>query len=288
MTARPSRTSMRPEEAVQAIVRLLDQSRAATPFSTFDHFNRVLAIWEGALTQVKMREWLTLCQGMEKGMRPLSEALAILIMQASDNYQDILGSVYMALSANHKWMGQYFTPYPVASMMAEMLLADLVLPTPDGRPIRFHEPCIGSGVLFLAAAEVIERRYPGAIARGEVEFYGQDLDACCVRMARLNLRLHGIGKNILITPATARSPEDRADHQEGESDRSSQLLPAPQEIETGSAETVGEPEHASEVLEGKLGAFPKAELPSISPAKTLPRPTRRSAKRATAQGALFP
>jgi hypothetical protein len=285
MMAQAPGRQMRPEEAVQAIVRLLDQSRAATHFSTFDHFTRALAIWEGALMQVKMREWLSRCQGMEKGMGPLAEALAMLIAQAADNYQDILGSVYMALSANHKWMGQYFTPYPVASMMAQMLLADLVLPTPDGRPIRFHEPCIGSGVLFLAAAEVIEQRYPGAIACGEVEFSGQDLDPCCVRMASLNLRLHGIGRGSLITPTVENARQGQGI---GSIDLDSpllQLLLAPQCFKEGDG---AQPERAPALLaedepEGSSPARERSErLPVEKPS------ARRRAKRAALQIALFP
>lgn len=44
------------------------------------------------------------------------------------------------------------------------------------------------------AAEVIEHRFPGSILQGSVQFSGIDLDPLCVRMAQLNMFLHGVGR----------------------------------------------------------------------------------------------
>jgi N-6 DNA Methylase len=184
---------MTEQAAIAQIIKLLDESRAPTYMHTFEHFNRALAIWESVLRQDPMPAWLEACRGLEFGLDPLAKALTILIDQAQSNYHDILGSVYMALGQGDKRFGQYFTPYPVAQMMAEMCLGDFKLPEPGQPPIRFCEPTVGSGIMILAAAEVIERRFPGAIGRGEVEFYGMDKDPCCISMCRLNMKLHSIG-----------------------------------------------------------------------------------------------
>ena len=182
--------------AVQKIISLLEKSRASTGFHTYEHFHRTLGLWEAVLRQVTMGPWLEACRGMEFGITPLAEALAILVEQARLHYQDILGSVYTELGQGEKRFGQYFTPWAVARLMAEISFGDITPLEPGQPPLRFMEPCVGSGILILAAAETIEERCPGMIARGEVEFYGMDIDPVCVLMARLNMALHGIGRKV--------------------------------------------------------------------------------------------
>jgi len=182
------------QAAVQEIIKLLDESRAPTSMHTFEHFNRALAIWESALRLDPMAKWLEETRGLEFGLEPLATALTILIDQAQHNYYDIIGSVYMVLGQGEKRFGQVFTPWNIAKMMAVMTLGDFKPPEPGEPPLTFCEPCVGSGVMILAAAETIEERFPGTIARGGVEFYGQDKDPCCVAMCRLNMKLHGIGR----------------------------------------------------------------------------------------------
>lgn len=173
---------------------------------------------------------------------------------------DVLGSVYMELAANPH-AGQFFTPWPVASMMAQVtidaggaevldrlrqaheraaaredanaaLLAATVLAglaIPDDRPdlaldhlvtrvlpliradyapITICDPCCGSGILLLTAA----RRYPAWMCQsGLVQFYGMDIDATCVTMARCNLLLYGIGGDYHhLTPALQAAPAELA------------------------------------------------------------------------------
>jgi hypothetical protein len=184
------------QTAIAAIVRYLDASRATTCLSTYDHFRRALSIWEAALRRLPMKPWLEACRDVEFGLDPLARALTILLEQAADNYDDVPGGVYMALSQGHRSFGQYFTPFPVARMMAELALSEVTLPAQGEPPLTFLEPAVGSGVMILAAADVLERRFPGAIAEGRIEFYGQDIDECCVAMCRLNMLLHGIGRRV--------------------------------------------------------------------------------------------
>jgi hypothetical protein len=192
---KPTPAYLTEQAAVQEIVKLLDESRAPTYMHTFEHFNQALGIWESALRLDPMAQWLEATRGLEFGLEPLSRALTILIEQAQHNYYDIIGSVYMVLGQGEKRFGQVFTPWNIAKLMAEMTLADDFKPPEPGEPpLTFCEPCVGSGVMILAAAETIEGRFPGTIARGGVEFYGQDKDPCCVAMCRLNMKLHGIGR----------------------------------------------------------------------------------------------
>lgn len=195
------------QDAIKAVIKLLDESRAPTFMHSFEHFSRALDVWESALRQDPMGPWLEACQGLEFAIGPLGQALAILIDQAQANYYDIIGGVYMALGEGDRRFGQYFTPWGVARMMAEICLSDFKPPGPGEPPIKFCEPCVGSGVFILAAAEVVEERFPGTIARGEIEFYGQDKDPCCVKMCRVNMKIHGIGR--LVQRIEDLSPQQR-------------------------------------------------------------------------------
>lgn len=57
------------------------------------------------------------------------------------------------------------------------------------RPLTVNDPACGSGVMFLAAAECFE---PWVHKWGLVQFYGQDIDQTCVKMARLNMMIYGL------------------------------------------------------------------------------------------------
>jgi len=52
------------------------------------------------------------------------KAAGLLLESAATGYFDIVGTVYMALNAENKYAGQYFTPWPVARMMAHLTLGD--------------------------------------------------------------------------------------------------------------------------------------------------------------------
>jgi hypothetical protein len=61
-------------------------------------------------------------------------------------------------------------------------------------PLTICDPCIGSGVMMLAAA----RQFPAwAVHAGLVQFYGMDIDQTCVTMAQSNALLYGLNGTAL-------------------------------------------------------------------------------------------
>ena len=181
---------------VNEVIRLLEQSRMKTHFSPSEHFNRTLRLWEAASRRAEMDEWLDLCGGMERALTPLADALALLAQHAWSSYEDLLGLTYMTLGLGDVRKGQYFTPFAVARMMAEMILDDWQPPYgPAGPPACFYEPACGSGVMFLGVMAVLEERFPNSfpvlLRQGLILFRGIDLDPTAVLMATLNLRLRG-------------------------------------------------------------------------------------------------
>jgi type I restriction-modification system DNA methylase subunit len=140
----------------------------------------------------------------------ISRGLGVVLIEASYGYHDIIGPAYEELGSRHRraGLGQFFTPWDVALMMAEMVLGD-PQPKPDGTPITILDPACGAGVMLLAAADVIERQAPAMLAHGQVALYGQDLDPTCCKMARLNLLSHGLMQQAQVVAAMVSAP-DRA------------------------------------------------------------------------------
>lgn len=158
-----------------------------------------------------------------------SRGLGLLIDAAGEGYQDVIGTAYMRgeLGGDH---GQYFTPSPVAGLMAAALhdpaelrarveaalgsdaaLAALVVTgticaDADSahqwwaervapRLVALVEPVVVvdptvGSGVMLLAAASCYPRW--AVGIGLVRFCGMDLDATCVSMTRLNFRLHGL------------------------------------------------------------------------------------------------
>jgi len=56
-------------------------------------------------------------------------------------------------------------------------------------PITVMDPCVGSGVMLLAAASMCPR---WVIDFGIIQFYGVDIDPTCVKMTQVNLMLYGL------------------------------------------------------------------------------------------------
>lgn len=57
------------------------------------------------------------------------------------------------------------------------------------KPVAVHDPACGSGVMFLAYAQITP---PWMLNLGLVQFYGQDIDQTCVKMAQINSLLYGL------------------------------------------------------------------------------------------------
>lgn len=60
---------------------------------------------------------------------------------------------------------------------------------PHYEPVKVHDPACGSGVMFLAYAR---HTPPWMLNMGLVQFFGQDIDASCVKMAHINSMLYGL------------------------------------------------------------------------------------------------
>lgn len=88
-----------------------------------------------------------------------TEAFGLLIAAMEGHpYQDLLGPTHEEWGSRggKQIGGEFYTPAPVAAMMARLALMDAELP--EDRPLELLEPACGAGGLVLAAAEVLAAR----------------------------------------------------------------------------------------------------------------------------------
>lgn len=99
-----------------------------------------------------------------------------MLDKAPDN--DVLGNFYEQ-GFSKKNSGQFFTPYHICKLMAEITIGD----NSHEAEQRILDPTCGSGRTILAAARKIG---PGH------EYYGIDIDHTCTKMTALNLFFNNV------------------------------------------------------------------------------------------------
>lgn len=108
-------------------------------------------------------------------------------------FRDILGELFMRLKLNAANCGQVFTPKDVAEMMARMQFnrehfESLVR---EKGTVSVVDPAVGSGALLLGFAKVVHDEL-GRWGVNRLRLYGSDIDARCVLMCRIQLRMNGL------------------------------------------------------------------------------------------------
>ncbi len=127
-------------------------------------------------------------------------------------FRDILGELFMRLDINSVRAGQFFTPGPIAEMIARMNFepdAFKRLAEEKGE-VTVCDPAVGSGVMLLAFANVVHQTF-GRWGTDRLRLYGQDIDIRCVNMCRIQLQMNGLdgfGRAIALMNAgeTVKSP----------------------------------------------------------------------------------
>ncbi|RMG36045.1 MAG: SAM-dependent DNA methyltransferase [Gammaproteobacteria bacterium] len=81
--------------------------------------------------------------------------------------------------------GEFFTPVSLVSLIANVI-------EPAGGTVL--DPACGSGGMFVQSARVVERRYENPTEK--LTFYGLEKNATTIRLAKMNLAVHGLEGDI--------------------------------------------------------------------------------------------
>jgi len=103
---------------------------------------------------------------------------------------DIFGRIYeyfLTQFADQKAHdgGEFFTPVSLVQMIANVIEPD------HGKVL---DPACGSGGMFVQSAHFVERMKQNP--RDKLTFYGMEKNATTIRLAKMNLAVHGLGGNI--------------------------------------------------------------------------------------------
>jgi len=137
-----------------------------------------------------------------KQEQPLfSELAAYVVMALEENpEQDFLGSIFMELNLGNEHKGQFFTPYHVCELMAEISMDDVVQKVKEDGYITVCDPCCGSGANLIAAIHTTKRKLEkvGWNYQNHILLSGQDIDMTVGLMCYIQLSLLGVAAYIKI------------------------------------------------------------------------------------------
>ncbi len=128
-------------------------------------------------------------------VRAMPRLLGITTLAIQDGGCDFLGQVAGDLELVTGHMGQFFTPYDVSRMIAEMTLDSVGEIIAEQGFVTVQEPACGAGGMVIAAADAIARQ--GFDIGRHLYVDAIDISPMCFRMTYLQAALRGI-------PATVR------------------------------------------------------------------------------------
>lgn len=123
-------------------------------------------------------------------IRRMPELLGIAVSTLSVGGCDFLGAVAGEIGALNGDLGQFFTPYEVSRMMAEITLSDADAIIEREGFMTVSEPAAGAGGMLLAVADVIEGR--GFNLETQVWFEAVELSRSTYHLAYIQLSARGL------------------------------------------------------------------------------------------------
>lgn len=110
--------------------------------------------------------------------------------------QDFLGELYMRLELGNERNGQFFTPYNVCCMMADMQTENVLGKIKKEGYVSVGDCCVGGGAMLVAFANSCRRK--NVNYHDSVLFVGQDIDHTVAMMAYIQLSLLGCPGYIVV------------------------------------------------------------------------------------------
>lgn len=142
----------------------------------------------------------------EKSERELFPKLFDLTVDSLDNCleQDFLGRMYMRLNLGSRNKGQFFTPYHVCEIMAEITLGNnLVDLIHKNGYISILDPCCGAGATLIAGINSAREQLSKANLnfQNHVLIVAQDIDPTVAMMCYIQISLLGVAGYVKVGDA---------------------------------------------------------------------------------------
>jgi hypothetical protein len=181
--------------------------RKSRSYQVFSDWVEMLAIaFSNAVDKVRFAEretrYLSIVKNYTKEeLNTLAELLPILIDEFSQGdigvqFDDVLGDIYMNCEFCNEYSGQFFTPYTVSYLMAQILMSDTKSTLEQKGFIDVCEPACGAGGMCIASADALHSM--GINYQQCLHMTAQDIDPMCVHMAYIQLTLLHIPAVVIL------------------------------------------------------------------------------------------
>ncbi len=136
------------------------------------------------------------------------KVLAHVTMALQERPGDVLGTVFQELELGNKDRGQFFTPYDLSRLIAEMSLDGKI---EDAIAMKgfatIHEPAVGSGSMVIALAEAMRER--GVNYQKQLHVTAVDVDERAAHMAYVQFSLLDIPAEVIVGNTLTGEVRDR-------------------------------------------------------------------------------
>lgn len=152
---------------------------------------------EGKSHEEREKQYIRTIKGYNEAEQQVFPKLFALMIDALEDEpdQDFLGEMFMGLNLGNHWRGQFFTPYNVCRMIAEMQIDGIESRVERQGWVGVHDPCCGAGALLIAARNAMVRRKLGPTT---ALYVAQDIDRTAALMCYLQLSLLGCAGYVVV------------------------------------------------------------------------------------------
>ena len=123
-------------------------------------------------------------------MKRFGDMAGALSLVLEGKFADVLGEIYMKSGCGNSNTGQFFTPYHVSYLTAELGYSSQFDHCAENDVIEINEPSVGGGGMMIAIAQVAKEH--GIDYQRKLHIVAQDLDYNGVYMTYIQLSLLGI------------------------------------------------------------------------------------------------
>lgn len=135
----------------------------------------------------------------EQDLFPELAAQTVLALEENPE-QDFLGSIFMSLNLGNEHNGQFFTPYDVCKMMAEVTMDGVLLKVERDGYISINDPCCGAGATLIAGIHTAREQLEKANLnyQDHILVVAQDIDEVVALMCYIQLSLLGVAGYVKV------------------------------------------------------------------------------------------
>jgi hypothetical protein len=126
------------------------------------------------------------------------ELFDLVVQGLEASPRDFLGECFQELELSNHWVGQFFSPYPIAQLMAELNVngLDPEQHLKEHELITVSDPACGAGVMVIAFAQALRER--GINYQTCLYAEGTDVDPTAAHMSYIQWSLLGIPATVYL------------------------------------------------------------------------------------------